>query len=129
MISGDTPFYKEGMDQLDLYRQICSAKFEAHPMLRGKDNAIDIISKLLSKVPSQRLGQLKNGQKDIYGHPWFAGISFESYRAKEIPAPWIPKIKDPLDSSNFDSWKHMKDKTKQKWPPLDEEKQAIFVEF
>ena len=61
MITGDTPFYKEGMDQLDLYRQICSAKFEAHPILQGKTQAIDIIGKLLSKVPSQRLGQLKNG--------------------------------------------------------------------
>ncbi|CAB9518957.1 activated protein kinase catalytic subunit alpha-1 [Seminavis robusta] len=129
MITGDTPFYKEGMDQLDLYRQICSAKFEAHPILQGKTQAIDIINKLLSKVPSQRLGQLKGGQKDIFGHPWFSDIAFEQYRAREVKAPWIPKIKDPLDSSNFDSWKHMKDKTKQKWPPLDAQKQAIFAGF
>ena len=120
---------KEGMDQLDLYRQICSAKFEAHPMLNGKTHAVDIIGKLLSKVPSQRLVQLKNGQKDIFEHPWFEDISFEQYRAKEVKAPWVPKIKDPLDSSNFDSWKHMKDKTKQKWPPLDAQKQAIFAGF
>lgn len=129
MLTGDTPFYKEGMDQLDLYRQICSAKFEAHPILQGKNQAVDIISRLLHKVPSQRLGQLKNGQKDIFGHPWFGDISFEKYRARDIKAPWIPKIKDPLDSSNFDSWKHMKDKTKQKWPPLDAQKQAIFAGF
>lgn len=129
MITGDTPFYKEGMDQLDLYRQICSAKYEAHPILHGKDQAIDIIGHLLSKVPSQRLGMLKNGQKDIFEHPWFADISFEDYRAREVKAPWIPKIKDPLDSSNFDSWKHMKDKTKQKQAPLDVQKDAIFAGF
>jgi len=129
MITGDTPFYEEGMDQLDLYRQICSAKFEPHPILQGKSQAIDIIRKLLSKVPSQRLGMLKNGQKDIFEHPWFHDLSFEQYRAREVKAPWIPKIKDPLDSSNFDSWKHMKDKTKQKWPPLDAQKQAIFAGF
>lgn len=129
MITGDTPFYKEGMDQLDLYRQICSAKFEPHPILQGKDQAIDIISRLLSKVPSQRLGMLKNGQKDIFGHPWFSDLSWPSYRTRDVKAPWLPKIRDPLDSSNFDSWKHMKDKTKQKWPPLDPEKNAIFAGF
>ena len=129
MITGDTPFYKEGMDQLDLYRQICSAKFEPHPIMHGKDQAIDIVRHLLSKVPSQRLGMLKNGQKDIFEHPWFADISFEKYRIREVKAPWIPKIKDPLDSSNFDSWKHMKDKTKQKQPPLDAQKDAIFAGF
>lgn len=129
MITGDTPFYKEGMDQLDLYRQICSAKFEPHPILQGKTQAIDIIGKLLSKVPSQRLGMLKGGQKDIFEHPWFHDLPFEQYRQREVKAPWVPKIKDPLDSSNFDSWKHMKDKTKQKWPPLDAQKQAIFAGF
>jgi serine/threonine protein kinase len=129
MISGDTPFYKDGMDQLDLYRQICSAKFEAHPILQGKNQAVDIINKMLSKVPSQRIGMLKNGQKDIFEHPWFSDINFDQYRTREVKAPWVPKIKDPLDTSNFDSWKHMKDKTKQKWPPLDDEKQAMFAGF
>jgi len=129
MITGDTPFYKEGMDQLDLYRQICSAKYEVHHILNGKDNAVDLISGLLKKVPSQRLGMLKNGQKDIYEHSWFSDISFEQYRAREVDAPWVPKIKDPLDSSNFDSWKHMKDKTKQTQSPLDEKQNAIFAGF
>jgi protein kinase A len=117
------------MDQLDLYRQICSAKYEPHPMLDGKADATDIIAKMLNKIPTQRIGQLKNGQQDIFQHPWFAEISFEKLRAKEIEAPWIPKIKDPLDSSNFDSWRHVKDKTKQKWPKLSPEQQAIFLGF
>lgn len=117
------------MGQLDLYREICSAPYKPHPMLQGKHHAIDIISKLLHKTPTQRLGSLKNGQKDIFGHPWFSDIQFEKYRSREIKAPWVPKIKDPLDSSNFDSWKHLEDKTQKKWPPLDDQKQAIFLGF
>ena len=41
-------------------------------------------------------------QKDIFEHPWFSDLSFEQYRTRDVKAPWVPKIKDPLDSSNFE---------------------------
>lgn len=64
----------------------------------------DIVEKLLTKQPAQRLGMGKRGAQDIADHPWFDGLDWLRLLRKELPAPWLPPISDPLDTSNFDPY-------------------------
>ena len=61
----------------------------------------DLISKLLNKDKSQRLGR-ETGVDEIISHPWFAELNIEKLLAKQIEAPYIPVIKQDDDTSNFD---------------------------
>jgi serine/threonine protein kinase len=127
MISGETPFYKSGMEQMDLFRAIVKGDFEM-PDGVSKD-AASLISGLLNKEPTQRLGSLRGGEDDILNHPFFKSIDLTKLRRKEIKAPFVPKVKDPLDSSNFEDWGHLEDKTKHKYPKIAAKDEKIFEEF
>jgi serine/threonine protein kinase len=134
MLLGDTPFYTRGMEQLDLFRAIVKGRYTT-TQIPGRrplsEDAAAIIAGLIVKDPSQRLGSLAAGEEGILHHPWFAkhGMDMEQLRQKQYPAPTVPKIKDPLDSSNFDNWDHLEDKTKKKFPPLNREEKKLFEQF
>ena len=49
--------------------------------------------------PENRLG--RNGAQDLKNHPFFGDIDFDGGLRKQ-PALYIPKIKHPTDTSNFD---------------------------
>lgn len=129
MMLGDTPFYKEGMDQRDLFQTICSSKYTFPPHHGKSPEVIDLIMKILILRPAKRLGCLSGGNDDIRKHGWFSrSIDFEKLRKKHIRAPWIPDIHDPLDSSNFeeyeeDVYNYRKDK------PLSKYEQIEFEDF
>ena len=40
----------------------------------------------------------------IAEHKWFATFNFETMCAYKMTAPWVPKIKDALDCSNFEPY-------------------------
>lgn len=129
MMLGDTPFYKDGMDQRDLFQTICSSKYTFPPHHGKSPEVIDLIMKILILRPAKRLGCLSGGNDDIRKHGWFSrSIDFEKLRKKHIRAPWIPDIHDPLDSSNFeeyeeDVYNYRKDK------PLSKHEQSEFEDF
>ncbi|XP_070265411.1 serine/threonine-protein kinase LATS2 isoform X1 [Myotis yumanensis] len=60
--------------------------------------ARDLIIKLCCAA-DHRLG--RNGADDLKAHPFFVTIDFSSDLRKQ-PAPYIPKISHPMDTSNFD---------------------------
>ena len=60
------------------------------------------ISKLLSKPPKQRLGNLSGGIKDLRQNVWFADFDFNAFFVKAMPAPWKPKLKSTTDASRYD---------------------------
>jgi serine/threonine protein kinase len=130
MLTGDTPFYEHGMDQMTLFRSIVKAKFTL-PSNKSEE-ACSMITGFLNKHASQRLGSLAQGEDDILEHPWFQSkdpIDFDELRTKARTAPMLPQIKDPLDSSNFEDWSHLEDKTKMKYPKLSTEYQKFFDGF
>jgi serine/threonine protein kinase len=112
MIAGNTPFYEEGMDQITLFRAIVRGSFEFPKSGSMSAEADDSIMRLLVVDPSQRLGSLASGLKDIYRQSWFRDMNFDRLKRKEIRAPWVPKISDPLDTANFENWDHLPDKTR-----------------
>lgn len=92
-------------------------------------DAKDIISRLLQKEPLQRLGSLSRGEEDILEHPWFKELDLTCLRSKMVEAPWIPKVKDPLDTSCFDNWDDLVDKMTEDVPDLSPKDAALFKKF
>ena len=67
------------------------------------DVVADLITKLLEKDPTQRLGHT-NDALEILEHPWFTNIDLEAIEAMEIQAPIKPDANGcigDLDLSNF----------------------------
>jgi hypothetical protein len=50
-----------------------------------------------------RLGANDNGES-ILRHKWFKGVDWEQVYNKDIPAPWIPYLKNEEDNSWFESY-------------------------
>ena len=131
MICGQTPFYKEGMDQITLFRAVVKGEFR-FPKSRTfvfSDPCKSLISRMLVTDPCQRLGSLAMGEKEIFRDAWFQQIDFHKLKRKELKAPWVPKIKDPLDRSNFENWDHLDDKALAKDPPISASDNALFQSF
>jgi serine/threonine protein kinase len=127
LISGDTPFYEQGMDQMDLFRAIVKGEYFLPRNFSEKVG--NIVDGFLTKNPAQRLGSLANREDDIYSHPWFANVNWDRFRQKLVKAPNVPKIKNPLDASNFDDWSHLEDKTKMDFPALKPAQEQLFDAF
>lgn len=95
----------------------------------ASEKAKDLLSKLLQKDPAERLGSLAKGELDIFEHPWFDGLNLFDLRQRTTPAPWLPKLKDALDTSCFDNWDHLVDKMAEGSPNLLDSEQALFDKF
>lgn len=128
MLTGESPFYKEDMDQLALFKAICKGKFKYPHNSNASANARDLVEKILVLDPKDRLGCMSRADLDIRNHPWFDGFDFGALYRKELTPPWQPKISNPFDGSNFGNWKDP-DKKKQNLKPLTKEEQQKFVEF
>jgi serine/threonine protein kinase len=115
------------MAQMDLFRSIVKGEYYTPPEFSM--GVSHIVSGFLTKNPGKRLGSLVNKEDDIYNHQWFSNLDFSKLRKKQINPPYKPKIKDPLDSSNFEDWSHLDNKTDTKYPPLTPEEAADFEGF
>ncbi|KAL7558894.1 hypothetical protein ACA910_019429 [Epithemia clementina (nom. ined.)] len=127
MLAGYTPFYEEHMDQMDLFRAIVQER--VHLTKSMSRDACSMITGFLEKNPRKRLGSRAHGLEEIFWHPWFKDIDFNKLRHKEIKAPFVPAITDPLDSSNFEDWSSMEDKLKESHPKLSASDRMIFDRF
>jgi len=110
-----------------MFKRIVQQKF-TFPDKVCQENAKDLIKHLLVRSVTSRYGCLVNADDDIRNHEWFSSLSFDKLIKKKVNAPWIPSIKDPLDSSNFESYAYM-EKEKQKLKTLTNAQQALFREF
>lgn len=129
MIAGYTPFYTEGMDQMALFRKICSGDFSFPPSGVMSMEVEDLLQRFFVVEPTRRLGSLARGINEIYAHLWFSQIDFAELRHKTIEAPWVPDIKDPLDKSNFENWDHLDDRTLKTYPGLLPFEDEVFRTF
>merc|ERR1711871_509446 len=103
MISGGSPFADpKGNDQVTICRNIVNGRL-VFPNSFGSD-AKDLVRQLLERDVSKRLGNLKEGPEQIRTHRWFKSIDWNKLNSKSIRAPWIPAIKNPTDTSNFDPY-------------------------
>jgi protein kinase A len=85
---------------------------------------------MLQRRPPERLGCLAGGYRDIKNHAWLQEVNFGKLIKKKIQAPWVPDIKDPLDTSNFESLDDAEDEDFLKGKsPLTAKEQLVFQDF
>ena len=127
MLVGRSPFYDS--DQMRLFKKIVQAKYSYPERRQVSKAADDLISSLLQRKQSNRLGNLKGGHVDVQKHPWFKDIVLSKLLNRELEAPWKPKIKDALDSSNFDDYSSMEKDDHESGPRLNAKAQELFKDF
>lgn len=129
MLVGRSPFYSYGTDQVSLFKRIVQVKYSFPPGAVVNEIAQDLIQRLIVRRQSNRFGCLARADMDIRDHAWFSMISTEKLLQKQIPAPWVPQIKDPLDASHFDSYKHVENEGPSNKPALSSGQQDLFKDF
>lgn len=77
-----------GIDQKGLFRNIVRGNWGVPKKSKVGDNAISMISGMLEKKPTQRLGCLAGGYRDIKNHPWMQEVNFVKLVMKQIKV-WI----------------------------------------
>lgn len=98
MLRGSTPFYAESI--AETYAKIVNFQeyFEFPPSVPEiSDKAHSFIAGLICER-DVRLG--RKGLSDFRSHPFFSGINWGSMH--KLPAPFIPEVSNPTDTSNFD---------------------------
>eukprot|EP01082_Thalassiosira_pseudonana_P008397 g7601.t1 g7601 contig24:1019328-1022422(+) len=131
MLFGTTPFYIRGIDQKGLFKRIVRGKWNI-PKEHNKVNrsAIEFIWGLLQRRPAERLGCLAGGYREIKKHAWLQEVNFGKLIKKQIQAPWVPDVTDPLDTSNFESPDDAEDEDFLKGKkPLTAKEQIVFQDF
>mmetsp|Transcript_2053 Transcript_2053/g.4104 ORF Transcript_2053/g.4104 Transcript_2053/m.4104 type:complete len:129 (-) Transcript_2053:194-580(-) len=126
---GRSPFYSYGSDQVSLFKRIVQVKYSFPPGYIVTDVSQDIIQRLIVRRQANRLGCLANADIDVREHGFFQGINSEKLLAKKIQAPWVPSLRDPLDASHFDSYKHIEQEQQTKRAILSSKQQELFVGF
>lgn len=110
MLTGYSPFSDPSqMDQVVICRNIINGKL-VFPVKLGFDgkkkmeeSSKDMIRRLLTREPANRLGNLLGGCAEIMTQKWYLGFNFEAMQHRQVKAPWVPNLKDDTDTSNFDS--------------------------
>ena len=83
----------------------------------------DIVTALLIKKSTKRLGCGKLGTKECLKHSYFKELDFDVLIKKSYKAPWIPELLNEMDTSNFDDYPF------DKSVPLFKGKQDSFKDF
>ena len=97
MLVGIDPFSDD--DPMMIYQKIIKGKIH-FPKIINKD-AKSLIKHLLTADITKRYGCLKNGVKDIINHRLFENFNWRSFVFMKMEAPYIPKVKNDLDTSCF----------------------------
>ncbi|KAK7869906.1 hypothetical protein R5R35_013702 [Gryllus longicercus] len=101
LLTGASPFTVEGErnSQQDISRRILRTNPPIPEDL--SPDVADFITRLLVKDPRKRLGGGEGDAEELKRHPFFKGINWEDLARKAVPAPFVPKIDNELDTSNF----------------------------
>jgi len=113
MIMGLTPFYDGIVDQMGLFKNIIKRKMEPYQDNLISEEGKDLIDRILVVEPEHRLGSFAAADKDIKEHPFFNDINWTELQNMEAKVPFKPKVKDPLDGSNFDDYSKLEAKEKR----------------
>ena len=109
MISGDNPFYIDGMEQDELYNAIVNElPYEMKDGITASDQVRELTDLLLLKDPQERLGAF--GFQEILDHPWFLGMpsrlsilnkELSAEKASELVNDDVHSVQDSTDHETF----------------------------
>mmetsp|Transcript_12273 Transcript_12273/g.11105 ORF Transcript_12273/g.11105 Transcript_12273/m.11105 type:complete len:832 (+) Transcript_12273:78-2573(+) len=101
-----TPFQADYTTKI--FQNIVSSEkcltFPTNTGLKMDNQHMALIKKLLCVNPAFRLGNLSGGVDDIIRDPFYSSLDWDGLINKQVKAPYIPNITNPLDSSNFDEY-------------------------
>lgn len=101
MLAGHTPFYDS--NTLKTYEKILSAPLKFPSFFH--DDAKDILTKLINRDLTKRLGNLQDGSEDVKKHPWFSEVIWDKVLARYIETPYEPPIHQGQgDTSQFERY-------------------------
>ena len=104
MLVGVPPFYHQ--NQHTMYQFIVSKAVVFPDPIKHKitvsDPAKDLISKLLTKKQTDRLGSAVGDFNDILKHPFFSAVDLKQLQEKKLKAEYVPLISDKYSVENFD---------------------------
>jgi len=60
-----------------------------------------LVSELCTTNPVYRLGNSKQGFKEIRSHPWYTRFDWKKFRSRELKAPWLPTLEHESDTRYF----------------------------
>lgn len=103
MLTGRPPFH--GTTPYDTYEKIVEGRF-AFPREPALDaESRDLITRLLQRDVTKRLGCFRNGARDIMAHPFFAPIAdWHAVARERLAPPFVPPVCGAGDASNFDDY-------------------------
>jgi len=99
MIVGQPPF--DGEDEEELFASITEQNV-SYPKFMSKESK-EICRALLVKNPEKRLGSGSSEEADLVNHPFFRRIDWKKIESREVQPPFIPVVKDPRSTENFDT--------------------------
>lgn len=99
MLSGLPPYHQAETNHMILYEKIMRGPAYIRWPTQFHANATDIILKLMESDPSRRFGNMRHGAGDVFAHPWFQEVDWVKLAAREITAPYLPRITGEGDAS------------------------------
>lgn len=97
MLIGIPPFYTNNRQELFERIKFASPKYPPNLSKRSRD----LLEALLKKDPAKRQGTAGDAIS-IKNHPWFEGVNWKALYHKQYEAPFVPRINNDFDLSNFD---------------------------
>ncbi|KAJ8076779.1 cAMP-dependent protein kinase catalytic subunit [Marasmius tenuissimus] len=104
MLSGLPPYHQPETNHVALYEKITKGPTHIRWPAAFSPLATDLILKLMEGDPSRRYGNLRHGAGDVFAHGWFTEVDWGKLAAREITAPYLPKINGEGDASAFDKY-------------------------
>ncbi|XP_045916763.1 cGMP-dependent protein kinase 1 [Micropterus dolomieu] len=98
LLVGSPPF--SSSEPQKIYAKILDGVLKYPPYL--SEAAKSIISKMCRPRPGQRLGNTKNGIKDVRNHRWFSSMNWHKLRMGQLNAPTVRLIRKGPCYINFD---------------------------
>lgn len=86
---GPLPFGNDAEDQLEIFRDILTGKL-VFPHYVVDQDAINIMKRLLCRLPEVRIGCSINGYKDIKEHAFFRDFDWDKLLGRGQPPPLVP---------------------------------------
>ncbi|XP_045470385.1 cGMP-dependent protein kinase 1-like [Harmonia axyridis] len=104
LLNGKTPFRSNDPSYMKTYNNILNGLDVVFFPPNNTAKARNLITKLLKKAPSERLGV-----DEIRSHKWFAEFDWERLRSCQMSSPYKPKLSSNVDCRYIDHFRRDND--------------------
>ncbi|XP_062323258.1 cGMP-dependent protein kinase 1 [Osmerus eperlanus] len=115
LLVGSPPF--SSSEPQKIYAKILDGVLKFPPYM--SEAAKSLISKLCRPRPGQRLGNTKNGIKDVRNHRWFSSMNWHKLRVGQVEAPTVKLIRKGPCYINFDRFPYEQPQAEEEFSDWD----------